>query len=143
MQLFDLHGGASARQYGRFYDLLPSLAELPEQKEARAVLLKPEDRIEALAPFLDRLELVVVQFPGFRDGRGFTQARALREYLGFEGEIRAEGHILPDQALFLKRCGVDTVVLPKTHNNPQDWDHQLNRFSHYYQPDFLPEGQTS
>ena len=54
---------------------------------------------EELAPFLGRVSLVVVEFPKFRDGRGFSIARTLRERYGFAGEIRAVGHILPDQYL--------------------------------------------
>ena len=27
----------------------------------------------------------------------------------YKGEIRASGHILPDQYVFLNRCGVDNV----------------------------------
>jgi len=56
----------------------------------------------AIAADLDRFALVAVEFPKFRDGRGFSTARELRERYGYEGEIRAVGHVLPDQYLFLK-----------------------------------------
>lgn len=65
-----------------------------------------------MARFLPGLALAVIQFPAFRDGRGFSLARALRERHGFAGEIRACGHILPDQYVLLARCGVDTIELP-------------------------------
>jgi uncharacterized protein (DUF934 family) len=65
-----------------------------------------------LAPHLDRLALVVLRFPRHRDGRAFTQARALRERHGFLGRIRAAGHVLADQHQFLLRCGVDSIELP-------------------------------
>ena len=74
-------------------------------------LLTPEDSIEALLPALDTLRLIAVSFPKFRDGRGFTQIRELRER-GFSGEIRAVGHVLPDQFMSLVRCGVSTIELP-------------------------------
>ena len=67
----------------------------------------------SLAPLLDRLSLVALRFPKHRDGRAFTQARALRERHGFAGEIRATGHVLPDQYAFLLRCGVTTVEVPE------------------------------
>jgi len=38
-----------------------------------------------------------VQFPDVSDGRGFTQARSLREGVALSGKIRAMGYILPDQ----------------------------------------------
>ena len=67
-------------------------------------------------PFLDlgngpQPPLIVVQFPSFTDGRGFSIIRALRRHLGFNGELRASGHILPDQYAFLLQCGVDTVEI--------------------------------
>lgn len=65
-----------------------------------------------LVPFLDRLALVVLHFPKHRDGRAFTQARALRERFGYTGTIRASGHVLPDLYLFLLRCGVTSIELP-------------------------------
>lgn len=70
---------------------------------------------EQLGPYLDRLDLVVVEFPKFRDGRGFTLARTLRNKLGFKGDIRASGHILPDQFTALVQCGVSSILLPSDH----------------------------
>ena len=83
-------------------------ADLPERVGVR---LAPADSVEALVPLLARLALIEVSFPRFRDGRGFTQARELREHYGFAGDIRAVGHVLPDQFLSLLRCGVTTFVL--------------------------------
>jgi uncharacterized protein (DUF934 family) len=76
-------------------------------------LIGPEDDLAALAPLLSKLALVAIAFPKFRDGRGFTQMRALREHRGYTGEIRATGHPLPDQFLNLVRCGVTSVDLPQ------------------------------
>lgn len=115
-----------------------SLAEFAEDASARAVVLENGDDPQALEPHLNRAELVVLRFPIFRDGRAFTQARELREYLRFSGEIRAEGHILPDQAGFLRRCGFDSVVLPEG-SDPALWEKQLHRFAVAYQRSILPE----
>ncbi|GBQ15194.1 DUF934 domain-containing protein [Swaminathania salitolerans] len=102
------------------------------EESTRAVRLTPETDVEAIGPALAALDVVVVTFPVFRDGRGFTQARALREYYGFTGEIRAEGHILPDQARFLHLCGVDCVMLPEG-SDPTPWQEALTLFSGSYQ----------
>lgn len=135
MKLFEL--GERAAQV---HDVLVTVAELAERDDARAVLLESADDPALLRPYLNRLDLVVLRFPIFRDGRGFTQARELREYLRFSGEIRAEGHILPDQAAFLRRCGVDSVVLPKDGNgDPAFWEKQLRQFPVAYQRSVLPE----
>ncbi len=68
---------------------------------------------DAIAGDLGALALVVVELPKFRDGRAFTVARNLRERHGFKGEIRATGHIIPDQYAFLTRCGVTSVAVPE------------------------------
>ncbi|WP_246667070.1 DUF934 domain-containing protein [Agrobacterium sp. T29] len=70
---------------------------------------------DQLAPYFDQLDLIAVEFPRFRDGRGFTLARTLREKYGFKGDIRAIGHILPDQFAALLRCGITSIRLPPDH----------------------------
>jgi uncharacterized protein (DUF934 family) len=47
---------------------------------------------------------IVMEFPGFMDGRGFSHGRKIRQ-LGFTGELLAAGDILKDQLEFLLRCG--------------------------------------
>ena len=75
------------------------------------VLVPSTTRPEDLAPLLDRVSLVAIDFPKFRDGRGFTIARTLRERYGYTGEIRAVGGLLPDQHSHALRCGFSTVAV--------------------------------
>ncbi len=75
---------------------------------------------------------IVVRFPVFRDGRGFTLAVRLRER-GYAGRLEAEGDLLPDQARHLARCGFDAVVL-KPGASADDWRRELDAFSAVYQP---------
>ena len=69
-------------------------------------------RVRELAPALAErarsLRLVVLHFPKFTDGRAYSQARLLRERLGYTGELRATGSVLQDQLPFLLRCGFDS-----------------------------------
>ena len=61
---------------------------------------------------LPRLALVAVEFPTAGDGRGYSQARLLRERLGFGGELRAVGAGVRREQLFLMaRCGFDALEL--------------------------------
>jgi uncharacterized protein (DUF934 family) len=76
------------------------------------VFVKSTDRIEMLAPVLGAVDLIAIEFPKFRDGRGFTLARSLREHHAYKGDIRAVGHVLPDQFVFLRQCGFTSVVVP-------------------------------
>jgi uncharacterized protein (DUF934 family) len=89
--------------------------------------------LDAVVSWLDRLALITVAFPVFRDGRGFTLIRALREAHGYRGEIRATGHVLPDQYVFLVRCGVSSVALPDG-ADVATWAAALHRQSHPEQP---------
>ena len=75
--------------------------------ETPAVTLANTDAVEDLAPQLDRLKLVVLQFPKFTDGRAYSQARLLRGRMGYRGELRATGAVFRDQLPFLLRCGFD------------------------------------
>ncbi|MCQ9154213.1 DUF934 domain-containing protein [Acidomonas methanolica] len=128
-------GGRSVAPPAATVEAVP-FAELETTPGARGVVLSPEIDFPQIAPFLDRLDLVVVTFPLFRDGRGFTQARAVREYGKFGGEIRASGHVLPDQANYLRRCGVDAVMLPDEADEAP-WRRELARFHTAYQPSVL------
>src|ERR1700761_1725897 len=69
------------------------------------VVLLPEHKVEQLSSEFSRLALVACRFPGPSDGRGYTQARLLRERYGFQGEVRAAGYVRIDQLFFLARCG--------------------------------------
>ena len=110
--------------------------------EARALMLRraptgviwPNDRkIAELAPYLDRLALVALVFPSFRDGRAYSQARLLRERHQFRGELRATGQILRDQLVFLQRAGFDAFEMTKE-ADAAAFTEAVNRYSVFYQP---------
>ncbi|NJS14429.1 MAG: DUF934 domain-containing protein [Sphingopyxis sp.] len=101
------------------------------QSNATAVRLEPDEDACALIPYLDRLTLIEVAFPKFRDGRGYSAGRILRE-AGYAGELRAQGDVLVDQIAFLQRCGFDSFT-PEKPLNPADVEAALARFPHAYQ----------
>lgn len=102
-----------------------------QQSNATAVRLESDEDARALIPFLDRLTLIEVAFPKFRDGRGYSSGRILRE-AGFTGELRAQGDVLVDQIAYMKRCGFDTFV-PEKALNPGDVETALSRWPEHYQ----------
>lgn len=61
-------------------------------------------------PDVTGAELVVVTFPAFSDGRGFTLARHLRA-AGYGGRLRAKGHVIADQYAMARRSGFDEVEI--------------------------------
>lgn len=101
------------------------------QSNASAVRLEPGEDARALIPYLERLTLVEIAFPTFRDGRGYSAARILRE-AGFTGEIRAEGDVLVDQVNFMRRCGFDSFA-PRAPIDPAVLDHALSVYPAVYQ----------
>jgi uncharacterized protein (DUF934 family) len=101
------------------------------ESNATAVRIEPGDDVRALLPHLDRLALIEVAFPKFRDGRGYSAARILRE-AGYAGELRAEGDILLDQLLPMRRCGFD-AFRPIVPIDPAEADRVLTSFDMYYQ----------
>ena len=99
-------------------DILVDVARWVSEAEAlraRAdkvgVLVQPDDEVMTLGGTLEGLALVAVAFPKFTDGRGYSSARLLRDRLGYTGELRAVGHVLPDQVFYMRRVGFDALEL--------------------------------
>ena len=107
-------------------------AFLEGQADATAVRLEAGDDARALLPHLAQLALVEVSFPSFRDGRGYSAARILREN-GYTGELRAAGDVLVDQLPFMRRCGFDSFA-PEAEINPATLSRTLDRYADHYQP---------
>ena len=104
-----------------------------EPAAERAVLLKPEDLdLSALLPHLPQLALIAIHFGSSGEGRGYTQARLLRERHGYQGELRAVGAVRTDQVYFLARVGFDAFDLVDG-DDAQVAIAQLDRFTVAYQ----------
>ena len=108
-----------------------SLDAFFDQSNAVSVRVEAGDDVRRLAPYLDRIRLIEVDFPKFRDGRGFSSARVLRE-MGYTGEIKATGDVLVDLIYFMRRCGFDSFA-PDVALDPADVEAALNRYPHVYQ----------
>jgi uncharacterized protein (DUF934 family) len=97
-------------------------------------VLWPNNRdVDDLVPYLDRLALVALVFPSFRDGRAYTQARLLRERYGYRGELRATGQVLRDQFVFMLRAGFDAFEVKKQ-ADAEAFTETVKRYSVFYQP---------
>jgi uncharacterized protein (DUF934 family) len=94
----------------------------------------PNDReVDELVPYLERLALVALVFPSFRDGRAYTQARLLRERYAYRGEMRATGQVLRDQFVFMLRAGFDAFEVRKP-ADAEAFVQTVQRYSVFYQP---------
>ena len=65
---------------------------------------------DEIATRFSRLDLISVLFPKAADGRGYSIATRLRR-LGYDGELRATGHLIADQYALARSCGFDTVEI--------------------------------
>lgn len=101
------------------------------QSNATAVRIEAGDDVRALLPHLDRLSLVEISFPKFRDGRGYSSGRILRE-AGYVGELRAQGDVLVDQVPLMRRCGFDSFA-PEADIDQATLTRSLERYDHVYQ----------
>jgi uncharacterized protein (DUF934 family) len=101
------------------------------QSNAMAVRLESDEDARALLPHLGQLALIEIAFPKFRDGRGYSSARILRE-AGYEGELRAAGDVLVDQIPFMRRCGFDAFA-PEASIDEAALDRALKRYGEVYQ----------
>ena len=97
---------------------------------ATAVRIEPGEDARDLLPHLGRLTLIEIAFPKYRDGRGYSSARILRE-AGFTGEIRAAGDVLVDQISFMRRTGFDSFA-PNAPLNLNVVQATLDRYPHVY-----------
>ncbi|PKQ05941.1 MAG: oxidoreductase [Alphaproteobacteria bacterium HGW-Alphaproteobacteria-12] len=87
----------------------------------------------SIAGDLDRIDLVALEFPVYRNGRAYSYARLLRERYGFKGEVRAVGNVLRDQFQFMIRCGFDALEVADN-ITPEIWAENAGSFSLFYQP---------
>ncbi len=101
------------------------------QDDALAVRVESGDDVRVLLPYLATLKLVEVAFPGYRDGRGYSTARILRE-AGYTGELRAQGDVLVDQIPLMRRCGFDSFA-PEAPIDAAALQRALDRYSAVYQ----------
>jgi uncharacterized protein (DUF934 family) len=120
--------------------VIVSLARFEKDRESLlarntilGVRLKSDENPKRLGDDVNRLSLVALEFPKFRDGRAFSWARMLRTKLGFKGEIRAVGDFLFDQLSYQHRVGFDAWEVPD-HFTAEMFAKALAEMTNVYQP---------
>ena len=120
--------------------VLVSLARFQKEKDSLlarntplGVRLQSHENPELLGDGVNRLSLVALEFPKFRDGRAFSWARILRTRLNFKGEIRAMGDFLYDQVNYQHRVGFDAWEVPD-HFTLSMFNRALSEMTGVYQP---------
>lgn len=105
-----------------------SLDQLPANEGGPVVALDlPSDADpQALSGRIDAIDMIRVDFPSFADGRGFTIARQLR-LMGYQGRLRAKGHVIADQYAMARRSGFDEVEIDEALATRQPQEQWLAR----------------
>jgi uncharacterized protein (DUF934 family) len=108
--------------------------EVLSRRAGRTGVIWPNNRdVDDIVPYLDRVDIIALLFPTFRDGRAYSQARLLRERHGYRGELRATGQVLRDQFLFMLRAGFDAFEVKKP-ADAEAFASTVKRYSVFYQP---------
>ncbi len=98
-----------------------------QRMQVRAVWISPDDDFESSMDWIEKMEILAIDFPSFRDGRGYSTAYLLRKRYGWKKELRAVGDVLRDQLNYMRRCGFDVLVL----RADKDIRAALKSFNHY------------
>jgi len=106
--------------------------DLVERSGRVGVCLHGEEDPAELRDDLDQLEMIALDFPEFKDGRSYSNARLLRDRYGYKGELRAVGDVLRDQIYFMRRCGIDSFQI-RPDKSIKDAVNGLQDFSVTYQ----------
>lgn len=96
------------------------------------VRLKSDEAVEALAYDLPEIAVVALEFPKHLDGRSYTNARLLTERFGYQGQVRAVGDVLREQATYMARSGFNAFE-PADGASAAEWQAASRRYRHAYQ----------
>ena len=122
-------GGCFTVPLGRF---LAEASTLAERNTLVGVRLAPDNDAALLEPYLHQIQPIEVSFPKYTDGRGYSQAQLLRRRFGYEGELRAVGHVLRDQLFYMNRSGIDAYETSRA--DLSEVVDALKEYSEVYQP---------
>jgi uncharacterized protein (DUF934 family) len=100
--------------------------------EPLGVWIDSEQDPLALGTDVHLLSVVAVNFPVFKDGRGYSSAFLIRDRLKYRGELRAIGDVLRDQLFYMKRVGFNAFAV-REDRNIEEALNGLNDFSDVYQ----------
>ena len=99
----------------------------------KALYVPNDVELAGIGADVSGFETILLEFPAYKDGRAFTQARLLRERFGFSGDIRATGEVLRDQALYMLRCGFTSFDVTDG-TDISGFEDAFEEFNLFYQP---------
>jgi phosphoadenylyl-sulfate reductase (thioredoxin) len=124
-----------ARDADRFSDPA-DLSALDGNKTIDVLHIANDTDLNVISPALGRIETILIDFPAYTDGRGFSLAKQLRNRYGYEGLLIADGPLIPDQYAFALQCGFSAVHIDDAtlkRHTIEDWHAALDDFDLTYQ----------
>lgn len=121
---------------GADYADVAGLDGLTSNKDINVLRLSNDVDLSQIILVLDRIDTLLIEFPSFADGRGFSVAKVLRERYNYKGLLIADGELIPDQYAFAMQCGFDAVRVSQDTFSIQtedDWRNSLEDFGLTYQ----------
>ena len=99
------------KEGGLFIDLEKYGQDVADKRPEKTALDIPNSvGVDSLEGLFEEVAMIRIPFPSFADGRGFSIAKQLRQR-GFQGRLRAVGHVIADQYGFARTCGFDEVEI--------------------------------
>ena len=98
------------------------------------VRVEAGEALDTLLDDLEHIDILVLDYPAFNDGRSFSKAARLRSHYGFSGEIRASGAVHIDQVSAMLRAGFDTLQVSDARTLKRLLSGDLHDTGLYYQP---------
>ncbi len=120
-------------------DIYENIADIDgfiSSNRAESVRLANDVDLTQIQSQISNLKTILVEFPSFADGRGFSIARELRQKYGYIGLLIADGPLIPDQYVYALQCGFDAVKVDKTtfaRQSETDWFEAMDAFNLTYQ----------
>jgi uncharacterized protein (DUF934 family) len=90
-----------------------------------APVLDAAGQIEDMADAILDLPVIGLFFASIKEGRGYSQARILREDYSYTGDLHALGVVSLDHLCFMHRCGINAMHL----DNQDDLDQAARYFA--------------
>jgi len=106
---------------------------LLNRQEPLGIVLRSDEKPEAIEDDLGRFKVIALDFPAFGDGRAYSHARHLRDRYAYQGELRAVGDVLLEQLHFMHRVGFNSFNI-QCKDAASAWKIATADISVWYQP---------
>jgi uncharacterized protein (DUF934 family) len=106
---------------------------LLNRQEPLGVVLRSDEKPEAIEADLGKFDVIALDFPAFGDGRAYSHARHLRDRYAYQGELRAVGDVLLEQLHFMHRVGFNSFDI-QSKDAVSAWKIAAADISVWYQP---------